>query len=71
MPSRVTATQKARLRQAMQDFVEMIAKLPDDRSCYTCDFLREGSHCIQWNDAIPAQHLEAGCDRRQEDGAPF
>lgn len=57
-----------------RDFQALLASLhldyPIDRSCYTCDFEREG-HCLHWKDAIPAEAMEDGCDHHQGQGAPF
>jgi hypothetical protein len=44
--------------------------LPGSTSCRCCDFHRAG-HCIEWNQAIPYDHIETGCQRFQVHGAPF
>lgn len=49
---------------------------PEDRSCWTCDFLAEEEgerpFCHKWDQEPPNDEaLEGGCDHHQEDGAPF
>ena len=43
---------------------------PTDRSCRTCDFLA-GTTCQHWNQEVPADAIEAGCDKHKEQGTPF
>jgi len=49
----------------------MLAAIPEDRSCWTCDYHRDGT-CLASNDAaIPASVMDTGCKEHQDDGAPF
>lgn len=49
---------------------EALELFPDDRSCFSCDFKRS-DYCGHWQEDIPPAAMEAGCDRWQDNGAPF
>lgn len=53
---------------------EALGAYPVDKSCVSCDYfanLEGESWCSLYQSQIPDTHVEKGCDRRQEDGAPF
>lgn len=50
---------------------QVLAAVPDDRSCHTCDYHRSGTCLASNGEAIPAPVLPVGCKEHQDDGAPF
>ena len=64
---RLTTKQKARLRE----YLELaLASVPDDRSCFTCDYYRD-SFCLSWQLDVPREARETGCQNWKDEGAPF
>ena len=57
-------------RKDITTFNARLAVYPTDRSCYTCDYFFAG-HCREWDAEPPSQFLDRGCDKHQDDGAPF
>lgn len=51
---------------------QALARYPEDRSCYTCDFYLAGN-CAHWQyKEIPLPARENGCDSwKAEDEVPF
>lgn len=48
----------------------LLQAVPDDRSCHTCDYLRDG-YCLQWKADVPSSALGDGCQEWKDEGAPF
>ena len=68
--------EKAFVAQNLKTFKEMFSdafeEYPNDRSCHSCDYFVAGSgHCLQWEQKVPGDALDAGCKRWQDDGMPF
>ena len=43
---------------------------PRDRSCHTCDFLHNRTR-RHWEQDVPCDALDAGCDKHREQGVTF
>lgn len=73
---RLTAKQKTELVESLK---RALSFLPDDHSCFSCDYFREGSPfeqrppiCAYWdNEPIPDGTLEQGCEEWKDEGVPF
>lgn len=61
---------KAAIKTARDALRAALERLPDDRSCWSCDF-RLAGWCHQWVAEIPGEAFAAGCERWQDDGTPF
>ena len=64
---RLTAKQKQVMRAQLEVLLQAV---PDDRSCHTCDYLRDG-YCLQWKADVPSSALGDGCQEWKDEGAPF
>lgn len=48
--------------QTLQQAADIVARLPEDRSCRGCDNFDEGGQCGLYRMRVPAEHIEQGCD---------
>ncbi|MGI9301518.1 MAG: hypothetical protein ACR2RB_02265 [Gammaproteobacteria bacterium] len=49
---------------------DKLLAMPLRHSCVMCEYYQEG-FCKHWQDHIPPEHLDAGCDDWREDLIPF
>ncbi len=71
----LSAVERMGLAYAEAVIATAFTTYPNDRSCWTCDFLDSRHHsshyCRHYHQDVPAEYLDRGCDHHQDHGAPF
>ncbi|MEO0479035.1 MAG: hypothetical protein AAF196_06100 [Planctomycetota bacterium] len=56
---------------AVADLRELLDAQNTDRSCYSCDRLKPEDFCTHWDQRVPSEHMEDGCEDHVGVGTPF
>lgn len=65
----LTPAEKARQIEALERAIWIIKMMPAPK-CPACDHFGPDGVCGVWKQAVPASHLESGCDQFS-DAVPF
>lgn len=61
MNSNPTPAEKARMLAKLKDAADIIAMLPENRSCKGCDRYDEGGTCALFRAVVPREFVDDGC----------
>lgn len=62
--------QDEQTQAAMMRLEHGVSQIPDDRSCFTCDYFQEG-YCHRWKAPPTPDFYVKGCGEHKTEGAPF
>jgi hypothetical protein len=64
--NKLLPSQKAHQLKVLGEAMAIVQALPENRSCTACDHLKPAQRCSKFDQDVPADFLEQGCEAFEE-----